>query len=498
MNFKLIKTEMFLERIKGVKVLASLCIFMFALILSQPVAAQYTLTDDDVVITDGIIQECFYSYEETDIIIPEQLQDQTVTGIVDGADAFHGVFGWKDLTSIKFPKTIEYIGNYSCRDNEFTTIDFSGCDELTYIGVESFCRTPIASIDFTGCTSLTTIQASAFRVCYLTEVDLSTCVNLDYIGYGTFRDNSITSVDISGCNRLKTIAVSAFKTNPGLLGVILPDVNTEGYALDFWKASTNDTDFWELAAGDSLTDFVALYVAQMKIATYTITYNTNGGTHSNPVEYTMESDTILLSDASQEGYNFMGWYDNAEFTDDAITEIPTGSYGDMELWAKFDIIVTTYNITYNADGGTHSNPSTYTNVENVTLSAAVKTDYKFMGWYDNAEFTGDAMTEIVEGTSGDLEFWAKFEEGSGVSDDINSMLSIYPNPVNKNLTLNYSQLTIESVRLINTNGKVVYAMSTIGSTQSSIDMENFDAGLYYVVFTTTNGDIISKKIVKAN
>jgi uncharacterized repeat protein (TIGR02543 family) len=461
------------------------------------VLAQYTLTDDDVVITNGVIQECFYSYEQTDIIIPEQLQEQTVTGIADGSDAFHGVFGWKGLTSIQLPKTIEYIGNYSLRDNEFTTFDFSGLDNLTYIGNEAICRNPLVSLDFTGCTSLETIGGSTFRMCYLTKVDLTSCVNLDYIGAGAFRDNSITSVDIKSCNRLKTIAISAFKENAGLTGFILPDVYTEGYALDHWEASLSDTDLWEMAAGDSLTDFSALYKARMKIATYAITYNVDGGVHSNPADYTIEADTILLNDASKEGYDFNGWYDNADFTEDAITEIPTGSYGDIELWAKFDIIVTTYNITYNADGGTHSNPATYTNVENVTLSDAVKTDYSFVGWYYNAEFTGDAVTEIAEGTSGDLEFWAKFEEGSGVSDANSVALAIYPNPVTSILTINLNNSNVNNISIMNALGQQVYTGNP-NSTQTSIDFSNFQQGIYYVIIATNDGNQIIEKVIRSN
>jgi len=494
----LAKSKFGYNKSQRTSVLASLCMLMFILIISQPVAAQYTLTDDDVIITDGIIQECFYSYEQTDIIIPEQLQGQTVTGIIDGSDAFRGVFGWKGITSLQLPKTIEYIGNYSLRDNEFTTIDLSGCDKLTYIGVESLCRNPLESISFTDCISLETIQSSAFRMCYLTEVDLSPCTNLDYIGYGSFRDNSITSVDITGCTRLKTIAVSAFRGNPGLEGFILPDVNTEGYALDYWEASLSDTDLWQMAAGDSVTNFVALYKAKMKRATYSITYNADGGVHTNPTEYTMESDTIILADANKEGYNFMGWYDNAEFTGNTVAEIPAGSYGNLEFWAKFEQIIETYSITYNANGGTHNNPATYTNVERVTLTDASKEGYNFMGWFDNAEFTGDAVAEITEGTMGDLEFWAKFQIIDGVTDDIANTLCIYPNPVSKNLTVSYNQLNVESIRVINATGELIYSASTLGSMQTSIDMENYSNGFYYVVFTTTNGENVTKKIVKAN
>jgi hypothetical protein len=43
--------------------------------------AQYTLSDDDVVVMDGIIQSCSYDFTIKDIIIPEILDGQTVKGI---------------------------------------------------------------------------------------------------------------------------------------------------------------------------------------------------------------------------------------------------------------------------------------------------------------------------------------------------------------------------------------------------------------------------------
>ncbi|WP_068471542.1 T9SS type A sorting domain-containing protein [Saccharicrinis aurantiacus] len=71
--------------------------------------------------------------------------------------------------------------------------------------------------------------------------------------------------------------------------------------------------------------------------TYYITYNADGGSHTNPPSYNSADDDLVLLNAEKHGYIFKGWYDNANFTDDQITVIEHGSAGDFNLWAKFTI-----------------------------------------------------------------------------------------------------------------------------------------------------------------
>ncbi len=66
-------------------------------------------------------------------------------------------------------------------------------------------------------------------------------------------------------------------------------------------------------------------------------------------------------------------------------------------------------MTLNANGGTlSSNPTTYKVGLEVDLPTATKEHYTFAGWYTNPEFTGEAMTKILESTTGVLNLYAKF------------------------------------------------------------------------------------------
>ena len=144
---------------------------------------------------------------------------------------------------------------------------------------------------------------------------------------------------------------------------------------------------------------------------YTITYNLGGGTNasSNPATYTIQSPAITLSAPTRTGYTFGGWYANSGLTGNQVTTIGGGSTGNVQLWAKWT--PTQYTITYNLGGGTNhgDNPTTYT-VESaaIALGAATRTGYQFGGWYASADCSGDAVTTIATGSTGDVELWAKW------------------------------------------------------------------------------------------
>jgi uncharacterized protein (TIGR02145 family)/uncharacterized repeat protein (TIGR02543 family) len=79
----------------------------------------------------------------------------------------------------------------------------------------------------------------------------------------------------------------------------------------------------------------ATLFAKWKPLSYTIQYHLNNGQNgSNPADYTIESPIITLANASRSGYVFDGWYSDEGFTS-RITQIPTGSTGNRDLWAKW-------------------------------------------------------------------------------------------------------------------------------------------------------------------
>lgn len=138
---------------------------------------------------------------------------------------------------------------------------------------------------------------------------------------------------------------------------------------------------------------------------FTVNYVLDGGTNAatNPAGYNVFNLPIALAEATKEGYTFAGWYDNAAFTGEALTEIPADAREDLTLYAKWDII--TYTVSYDLAGGegAETNPTAYTVVDApVTLVAPTKHGYNFLGWY-----AGENKVEKL--TIGNVELVAKWE-----------------------------------------------------------------------------------------
>lgn len=182
-------------------------------LLVQSASAQYTLTDEDVVVSNGIIDSCSYTFDQTQIIIPATLDGQSVTGIASAEAKENGVFYDKKITSVQFPASIEVIGDHAFNRNVITSIDLSTCISITTIGEYAFFDNQIASLNLTGCNALSAINEWAFGYNQLTLLDLSSCTSLTNISGHSFRVNLISSIDFSNCINIKTIDAYAFTNN---------------------------------------------------------------------------------------------------------------------------------------------------------------------------------------------------------------------------------------------------------------------------------------------
>ena len=184
----------------------------------------------------------------------------------------------------------------------------------------------------------------------------------------------------------------------------------DGYELLRWNVGNKDGKV--LTDEYVFTENTTVFAVSKLEGDYTITYHFDDGINdpSNPASYNVETETITLNPADRTGYTFKGWFDNEACTGDAVTEIKKGSTGDKVFWAKWEAIP--YTITYNLNGGTNdlANPASY-NIETATiiLKGASKENYTFAGWYDNAGFTGEKVSKIEKGSTGNKDFWAKWE-----------------------------------------------------------------------------------------
>ncbi len=192
--------------------------------------------------------------------------------------------------------------------------------------------------------------------------------------------------------------------------ITLSEPTRNGYVFDGWYTSSDFTGSSVTQINTSNPSDITLYAKWIAIE-YSISYSLNGGTNdsNNPSTYTIESDSITLAAPSRSGYEFAGWYKSANFSGNAITSIPTGSYGNITLTAKWDLV--SYNITYNLNNGTNStnNPATYTTEdETITLSEPTRNGYVFDGWYTSSDFSGTSVTQINTSNLSDITLYAKW------------------------------------------------------------------------------------------
>jgi len=190
----------------------------------------YTLTDDDVVVNDGVIQSCNYKLKATSIIIPETLDGQTIKGIGDdvfswnhlfkinipnsvthiGANAFKG----NKLTNINIPNGIVSIGNSAFANNQLTNVNIP--NSVTSIGIAAFSYNQLNNITIPN--SITSIREAVFNGNQLTSITIPN--NITSIGDSAFGYNKLTSITIT--NSVTSIGEYAFSHNQ-LTNITIPN-----------------------------------------------------------------------------------------------------------------------------------------------------------------------------------------------------------------------------------------------------------------------------------
>ena len=198
-------------------------------------------------------------------------------------------------------------------------------------------------------------------------------------------------------------------------GAALPtDVEKSGYTFAGWYDNEELTGSAVTAISD--TEYGdKTYYAKWTANTYSITFNTNGGTiKGNYVTgYSYGKGAELPTDVEKSGYTFAGWYGNEQLTGSAATAISNTEYGDKTYYAKWT--ANTYSVKLHLNGGNLadgvSDITAYTYGNSIELpdrSEIVRSGYMFSGWYADEGFKDGPYTEISSTDSGNKEFYARW------------------------------------------------------------------------------------------
>ena len=166
---------------------------------------------------------------------------------------------------------------------------------------------------------------------------------------------------------------------------------------------------------------VYLY-AKWSLVTYHVTYNLNNGTNDpgNPTEFTVESETINLHNATRTGYTFGGWFTDPGCESGATGVIYTGTYQDVVLYAKWTPI--TYNVAYYLNGATgnvEAQQLTYGVADHFReIGDAALFGHKFQCWTANQDgsgtqyMAGGDLLNLSETNYATVKLYAKWVPGS--------------------------------------------------------------------------------------
>ena len=141
---------------------------------------------------------------------------------------------------------------------------------------------------------------------------------------------------------------------------------TPGCTFGGWNKA--DGTAWDYAS-DKVTDNITLY-AKWTANTYTITFDTVGGSEIAPITQGYGTAITVPADPTREGYTFIGW--EGEFPE-------TMPAHNMTVTAQWEI--NQYTITFDTNGGSEIAPITQDYGTAITAPAdPTREGYTFIGW----------------------------------------------------------------------------------------------------------------------
>ena len=212
-----------------------------------------------------------------------------------------------------------------------------------------------------------------------------------------FYDNQNITFTLNGLNRYDTLAHGQSKTF----------TITFGYVNGFTPSSSSDR-------------VLNSYINFKFKKGYTVTYsNITTQNNSDYPTVAFENDSMVATFSSDVPYDVKVTMGNSVLVENTDYTYVADQNNNSNMVLTVNSVTNNitieryYQIVYNLNGGTNNanNPDKYLHGSSESISAATKTNSTFSGWYDNAGFTGNAITS-TSGKTGTLTLYAKWSAGT--------------------------------------------------------------------------------------
>lgn len=467
------------------------------------------------------------------------------------------VFNKCPITSVNLPEGLQVLGGGAFSETKLTEMPeipesitvldstFQGCTDIKEITIPSqvtdisgaFAGTGISTVTipyqvtnyyraFNGCKSLEKVviesQSDTIPSGGSAQGVFQNCTNLESVilpewvtTIGNYAFSGCTSLkDTAFLKDVKNIGEFAFQ-NAGLSGNLVLNATSIGY-----KAFINCvnlgpnvclTNVATIGANGNTTVFNnctgltgVKYIQQEQktpnMSTLQTTAILNGGTLTNDTVY---PDGELATPV-KEGYTFAGWYNNADFTGEAVTTLETGK----TYYAKWACTV-----SFDTNGHGEQPESTVVDVDAAIdgdkLPVLKADGWVFDGWYMDANFATKYDKQAITGNTTLYAKWHEYQNTSltakvsksnylvNTPADVN--VTVTPGDDIKDLKQNVNNIKIsltydDDVTSVMLNGKVLdkkeYTISELMGQNRKLDVTYGKAGTHTFGIVLKNGDKI--------
>lgn len=172
----------------------------------------------------------------------------------------------------------------------------------------------------------------------------------------------------------------------------------------------------QLPSGSYSNDIIYTVSAKQQCLSYGITWNMNGGTAKSGATYPSSQSfgsTLDLTSLTptKEGYEFTGWSNGTNTFDgtETVADINPTNSPSLTMTAQWTPV--NYTISYAMNGGSASNPTSYTIESNaITLNNPTRNGYTFTGW-SGTGLSGSANKSVTipKGSTGNRSYTANWQ-----------------------------------------------------------------------------------------